>query len=201
LSERLVYLVRHGETEGESSIRYHGRSDVPLSDLGREQVRRLTPLLRDVDFTALVSSPLVRAWESGSILQAELVRPPASVDVEPGLIEVDFGAIEGLTDAEIAARLPEWHREWKAGRHEGFPHGETLAGFARRVAEAFDRVLRRHAAGNVLVVCHRGVIKWGVVHLLGLSADQSRTIAVDLGSLSVVRLGAVNELVRCNVVP
>ncbi|MCK5943216.1 MAG: histidine phosphatase family protein, partial [Planctomycetes bacterium] len=68
-SERRLWLVRHGETEGQSSIRYHGSNDVPLSDAGREQIRALLPLLEGVAFERVVHSPLSRAAESAALLR------------------------------------------------------------------------------------------------------------------------------------
>ena len=60
-------LVRHGETEGESSIRYHGRTDVALSELGRDQMRRVRRAIETshggANFARVFSSPLVRASE------------------------------------------------------------------------------------------------------------------------------------------
>lgn len=197
--ERLLCLVRHGETEGESSIRYHGRNDVPLSEEGRRQVRRLAPLLEGYRFAAVVCSPLRRARESAEILRAGLPPPRPVLEVEPGLTEVDFGRIEGLTDAEIAAALPDWHRAWRAGRTEGYPGGETLEGFRARVAAAFDAILARRPSGDLLVVCHRGVIKYGVVHLCGWSEEAAARVAPPLGSLTIVRHGPEPGIVRLGV--
>ena len=99
MSSRLVYLVRHGETEGESSIRYHGRNDVALSDVGRGQIRRLIPWLAELRLEAVVHSPLCRADESARILVEGLARRPTQMEGHQGLVEVNFGAIEGLTEA------------------------------------------------------------------------------------------------------
>ncbi|MEE9127453.1 MAG: histidine phosphatase family protein [Planctomycetota bacterium] len=186
MEERSLYLVRHGETVGESSVRYYGRTDVALSDVGRAQVQALAPLVRHVAFQAVVHSPLVRAQESAEILAAELLEPPALTEAAPDLIEVDFGDIEGLTDGEIAAKMPGWYRDWKAGSAPGFPGGETFSGFAQRMETAIDGLLARHPAGNLLVVAHKGVIKRALAHLLGLSPDAAAKINLDLGSLSVI---------------
>ena len=71
--ERRLWLVRHGETEGQSSIRYHGANDVPLSEVGRTQIRALLPLLAGVRPTMVAHSPLVRAAESEVLIVVLLV--------------------------------------------------------------------------------------------------------------------------------
>ena len=114
--ERCIYLVRHGETQGESSIRYHGRNDVPLSALGERQVADLIPRVRDLRLAALVHSPLDRARASARILLEGLGHAPGQVEEVADLSEVHFGEMEGLTAEEIARRCPDWYQEWRAGR-------------------------------------------------------------------------------------
>jgi broad specificity phosphatase PhoE len=199
---RRVFLIRHGETEGESSIRYHGRNDVALSALGREQVARLVPWLRDERFAAVVHSPLSRAVASAQVLVDGLAAPPAVVEVHDGLAEVHFGALEGLTEEEIRARMPEWYAEWKAGRVDGYPGGETHAGFAARIAAAWDEMLARHPEGDLLVVAHRGVIRRALVHALRLPSERGRDLVIDLASLTIVGHGpAGHELLELDRVP
>jgi len=181
-----LWFVRHGETTGGSSSRYYGATDVPLSDLGRAQVGRLRGVVAACKFSALVHSPLSRAVESARIVQELLALAPAVVEAEERLREVDFGELEGLTAAEIEARFPGFFAEWRAGRTEGYPGGETSLGFRRRVADALDSILARHAEGDLLLVVHRGVIKAALVHLLSLSWAQVRPWSLDLGSATVV---------------
>lgn len=198
---RHVYLVRHGETEGESSIRYHGRNDVALSELGHQQVGRLVPWLRELEFAAVVHSPLQRARTSAEVLLAGLDRPPALVESDPGLFEVNFGAIEGLTREEIRDRMPDWFAQWESGETDGFPDGETYAGFASRIAAAWDELVARHPVGDLLVVAHRGVIKRALTHCLQLDAAASAELVIELASLTVVRCGDRTELVSLDQVP
>lgn len=198
---RRLYLLRHGETEGESSVRFHGSNDVALSELGRAQARAQAQRLADVRFAALVHSPLARAAESARIVLAGLRAMPPAVEVESDLREVHFGLLEGLSEPEIALRLPDWHRAWKAGHAEGYPDGETHAGFAARVARALERVLARHPRGDLLIVAHKGVVKRGLAHLVGLPAAAMQALAVDLGSVTVVAQRARWEIESVNIAP
>lgn len=194
--------MRHGETAGESSIRYHGRTDVPLSELGRAQVRVLAPRLAGHAFAAVVHSPLSRAAESAAILLPQLAARPAVVEVEEAFREVDFGALEGMTEGEIAAAMPDWHRAWRQGETDGYPGGETLAAFGARVARGCEAMLRRHARGDLLVVVHRGVIKRMLAHWLRLEDAEVRAMPLDLTSVTVVRVGGAGggfELLQANV--
>src|SRR5260370_7316279 len=96
---RLI-LIRHGETEGESSIRYHGRTDVALSELGRAQMRLAGRAIETrhgaKHFARVFSSPLVRASEGARIVAADSV-PLFTIDQFP---EVHFGLFEALTPAD-----------------------------------------------------------------------------------------------------
>lgn len=200
-SERCIYLVRHGETTGESSIRYHGRNDVPLSELGEQQVARLLPLVQDLQFHAVLHSPLDRARVSANILLDGLRHPPGLVEEVADFTELGFGAMEGLTAEEIAVREPAWFAEWQAGRADGFPGGEKFAGFAERVQRTVDDVLARHPDGDLLLVAHKGIIKRAVGHLLGLSTEAVKRLDPALGSLSVLWCGEQVKLERWSVLP
>lgn len=151
--ERLI-LVRHGETEGQSSIRYYGATDVPLSNLGREQVRRARERLAGEVFEVVYTSSLSRASESARILA-----PNHPIRVEADFSEVDFGRWEGLTREEIAVCDPELFDLWQRDLARfDYPGGERRADFRARVARGLDR-LRESGASSALVVAHKGVVR------------------------------------------
>lgn len=157
-----IVLVRHGETVGESSIRYYGATDVPLSERGRRQARAARLALPGDAFGLLFSSPLSRAWEF-----ARLVHPDAPVRLLDELREIDFGDWEGLTAEEIRARDPVRYEDWRQ-RRPGFefPGGERRADFEARVARAADTMLAS-GVSSALVVVHKGVIRTLVRRLSG----------------------------------
>ena len=179
-------MVRHGETTGGSSLRYYGSTDIPLSDVGRAQIARLSDLLRSCRFAALVHSPLARATESARILLGSFATAPAAVESEEDLREVDFGALEGLTAVEIEQRFPGFWADWRAGTKTSYPEGEANDSFRGRVGRGVDAALARHLEGDLCVVAHRGVVKAILVHLLGLEWAHVRPWSLDLGSVTVL---------------
>src|SRR5580692_11191770 len=128
-------LVRHGETVGNSSIRYHGRTDVELSELGRRQMRAakrwMGVHLSRSHRRLIIASPLRRAAEGASIIAGG-----ATPIIElKEFVEVDFGRFEGLTAAEIEARYPADFARWNRDRLDpGFtyPAGESRREFPLR---------------------------------------------------------------------
>jgi len=184
-----LILVRHGETEGESSIRYHGRTDVPLSNLGRKQMRAVrAALLRlgSLQSRWVFTSPLVRATEGARLIAGE----SAELCVLEEFVEVHFGLFEGLTAEEIRERYPEHHAHWSTDRLSSgyvYPDGESRRAFAERVIRGIGKMLslwrpQSPVASTALLVAHRGVIRTVVHHLTG---NQPR---VELGSIQVIEL-------------
>jgi broad specificity phosphatase PhoE len=159
---RRIVLLRHGNTVGNSHERFHGSSDVALSDEGREQVRAAGKALATEVFDIVVASPQRRAWQSAALLSAG-----NRVLLIPEFREVDFGRWEGLTAEEIEARDPVLYRAWreKAPDFE-FPGGERRAAFHERVARGFAALVRT-GAENAFVVTHRGVIRALAQQLVG----------------------------------
>ena len=151
---RRLLLVRHGETDGESSVRYHGSTDVDLSESGRVQMKRAAVLVRHEQVDLVIASPLKRSWQA-----AWIVGDGAQVRLVNDFREIHFGRWEGLTAEEIEARDPIRFKDWQSGA-EGFeyPGGESIAAFRSRVLGGLHRLLEADAATALLVV-HKGVIR------------------------------------------
>jgi len=183
MTARRLVLVRHGETAGQSSVRYYGATDVPLSGLGERQMRRAGAALADERFDAVYSSRLRRA-RLGAALVAAGHRPHALAAFD----EIDFGRWEGLTREQIAARDPAHFARWEAAPETFvYPDGECRQAFHRRVVAGLDALLARARGNQLLLVVHRGVIAVALTELLGLSAAERRTLDIALGSINVLR--------------
>jgi len=177
---RRLILVRHGQTDGDSSTRYHGSADVDLSPQGVEQMKQVRNALREPGFELVVASPLRRAWKS-----AWLIAEGAPVRLEDRFREIHFGRWEGLSAAEIEASDPILYRDWKDGA-PGFeyPSGEPRAQFRERVLNGLGTLLAG-SAHSALVVVHKGVIRSIVEFLTGGALDRE-----------LPPLGGVIELTR-----
>jgi broad specificity phosphatase PhoE len=181
---RELYIVRHGETEGESSVRLYGRTDVGLSAAGRGQMRRTGAALAGVAFDAVIVSPLRRSRDSAAVILDG--RGPAP-RIEPEFTEIDFGAWEGWTLAEAEARDPEnFAARITRGVDFAFPGGESKRAFFARTAGAAARIFNP-LPGRTLAVLHKGVIKGALAGLLGRPIETFNTHCIELGSIHILR--------------
>jgi broad specificity phosphatase PhoE len=170
-----LLLARHGETEWSASGRHTSRTDLPLTDNGRQLARRWSPLLGDREFALVLTSPLRRAVET-----CELAGLGDHAEVRDELREWDYGEYEGITTAEIQRKRPGWSL-WR----DGCPNGEIAADVGRRA----DRVIAEVRAAPVdsVVFGHGHMLRVLAARWLGLSPEDGALFALATGTLS--RLG------------
>ena len=171
---RLV-LVRHGETEWSRSGRHTGRTDIPLTDRGREQAVRLGRVLRGRTFSRVVSSPLVRALDT-----CRLAGFGDRVELVDDLREWDYGAYEGRTRAEIAAEVPGW-TVWT----HPIIGGESLAELGQRADRVIADLLP--TGGDVLVFAHGHILR--VLSARWIEQPPVLGSRLDLATATVSELG------------
>jgi len=151
---RRILLVRHGETDGESSIRFHGSGDVDLSALGRAQMQQAARRLGRERQDFYIASNLRRSWKG-----AEILAKGAPVRIEADFREIDFGRFEGKTREEIQAAEPVAYEQWQSGAEDfEYPDGEARASFEARIRRGLERVLAAPGHSAVAVL-HKGVIR------------------------------------------
>lgn len=165
-------LARHGETEWSRDMRHTGHTDVPLTDLGREQARALGTPLSGLDLALVLTSPLSRATET-----CQLAGLGDHAVEDPDLIEWDYGEYEGLTTDEIRRDVPGW-TIWD-GRPPG---GETV----EQVGERADRVIARlsEAGGPCAVFAHGHILRLLAARWIGLPPASGALLALSTGTLS-----------------
>jgi broad specificity phosphatase PhoE len=166
-----LFLIRHGQSEGNVARRLQGWQDAPLTPLGEQQAIRAATALATflqaagVSVATVYSSPLQRALRTADVISQAIGAP---LEIDPGLREMHFGRIEGLTDAEwkdcFPELLPDWHRH--DNLDFGWPEGETRRAFYTRIEQAIDGIVARQAPGaNPVIVAHGGVISSYLSHL------------------------------------
>jgi len=178
-----LFLIRHGESEGNATGIVQGRLDFGLTELGRAQATATATRLRDAGIGAVVSSPLARAAQTASII-AEALR--CEVEYDEGLSEYDVGEASGLSPAQIRERFPEVVAAFRKGLRPAFPGEEGRDAFTARVSATFRRLLERD--GAVAAVAHGGVVSSICAQVMGI--DPRR-----LGSFETANC-AITEVTR-----
>jgi broad specificity phosphatase PhoE len=167
-------LARHGETAWTLSGQHTGRSDIPLTARGEKNALSLGKRLRGERFAAVFTSPLSRARRT-----CELAGYSGSAQIDPNLVEWDYGEYDGKTSAEIRRTRPDWNLF-----RDGCPGGESLEEVAARADRVVARV--RAVSGDVLVFSHSHFLRVLAVRWLGLPGADARYLVLSTASLSVL---------------
>ncbi len=176
----VVYLARHGETEWSLSGRHTGLTDLPLTERGERNARRLGRRLSGMSFEKVFTSPLQRAART-----CELAGFGPAAEVDRDLVEWNYGNYEGLRTGEIHATRPDWQLF-----RDGCPGGER----PDQVAARADRVVSRVRAfpGPALIFSSGHFLRVLAARWLGLEPAAGKYFALDAAGLSA--LGYENSL-------
>lgn len=174
--ERHIWLVRHGETEWSRLGRHTGRTDLPLTETGREQARRLGARLAGASFGLVLSSPLSRAAET-----ADLAGFRDRMELDDDLQEWDYGEFEGRTTADIRAQLPGWSI-W-AGPWLGGEHADDVGARADRI---IARLRAPTPAGNIAVFAHGHFLRVLAARWIGLPAAGGGRFELATATVSIL---------------
>jgi probable phosphoglycerate mutase len=170
----IVYLARHGETAWSISGQHTGRTDLPLTERGERNARRLGERLKGLTFAKVLTSPLQRAART-----CELAGFGSIAQVEADSLEWDYGDYEGRRSDEIRAEHPEWQLF-----RDGCPRGET----AVQVGARADGVVRKVRAfqGDVLLFSSGHFLRVLAARWLGLEPAAGRFFLLSTASLSAL---------------
>ncbi|MFJ9737659.1 histidine phosphatase family protein [Streptomyces sp. NPDC101166] len=181
-----LFLVRHGETAWSRSGRHTGSTDVPLTEHGREEARRLAPMIRSHRIGAAFVSPAQRARETAELIGLGPHEPRVDADLR----EWDYGGYEGITTVEIQRERPDWFL-FTDGVAPGPPEhpGES----PEQVGERADRMLAKvdaalaNTEGCVVLVAHGHFLRVLTARRLGLPPSAGALFQLATGTLG--RLG------------
>lgn len=180
-----VLIVRHGQTESNTTGFYMGRSDEDLAEVGYKQVRRLSSRLARLPITSVYTSPLRRAYATAAILAEPHELEPRVLD---NLIEIDLGDWQGLHMDEISRRWPELWQQWRNDPSEVvIPNGESLTKVTERAIPAFHRIVETNRGKQAIIVAHEVIVKVIVAHVLGAPNSIYRRFDISNTSLTAIQ--------------
>jgi broad specificity phosphatase PhoE len=183
--ERQIHIVRHGETEWSRSGQHTGRTDIPLTDVGRRQADELGRRLRGHAFALVLTSPLSRAAETATLAGFGGALPADD------LMEWDYGGVEGRTTDKIREDLPGW-TIWD-GPWLG---GETADEVGARVDRVLARCLDASVAGDTLLFAHGHVLRVLAARWLGLRPRDGAHFALGTATIGVLGWERANRVIE-----
>ncbi|HHY91104.1 MAG TPA: alpha-ribazole phosphatase [Clostridiales bacterium] len=181
---RLIYLVRHGETEKGSEKKYFiGQSDVDLSPLGIQQAKELAQRLKDIPLNHIYCSNLKRTIKTAEAIGAlHGIKPVCSEK----FAEINMGIWDGLSFEEVKSRYPlEYEERGKNISHYRVPGGESFFDFSQRVTQAFYEVVN-YTDGNLLIVAHAGVNRAILCDILEIPLKNLFRISQNYGCINIL---------------
>jgi broad specificity phosphatase PhoE len=178
-----VILVRHGQTEWSRSGKHTGRTDVPLTDLGRRQANALGAMLAGAEFAVVLSSPLSRAWDTMEI--AGHSGGSASED----LLEWDYGVYEGRRTTDIREEIPDWS-VWTHPMIDG----ESIEQVGARVDRVIESAIE--AGGPVALFAHGHVLRILTARWMDLPAAAGRHLGLDTATASTLGWERENRVIK-----
>ncbi len=170
----IVYLARHGETAWTISGQYTGVTDLPLTERGERNARRLAQRLRGFTFAKVFTSPLQRAART-----CELAGFGDVAEVDGDLLEWNYGGYEGRLSAEVHKENPDWQLF-----RDGCPGGESPSEVGTRADRMVQRV--RAVKGNVLIFSSGHFLRAFAARWLGVDVAIGRFFMLSTASLSAL---------------
>jgi len=165
-------LLRHGATEWSLSGQHTGRTDIPLVESGLVGAEAAGQVLAGMTFAQILTSPLVRAAETCRLAGF-------TGEIEPDLMEWDYGSYEGRTSAQIRQDRPGWSL-WV----DGVLDGERASDVGRRADRVIERI--RRVEGDTLCVAHGHILRVLAARWLGLPPAGGRLLTLDPAAIGVL---------------
>jgi broad specificity phosphatase PhoE len=181
-----LILIRHGETNWNSTQKCQGFSDIELNRKGRRQINELAESLKDDDISAVYSSDLRRAKDTA----VEIAKfHNLSINVDPDLREMNQGNLEGLSFTEIRGLYSELLADWrKYPESVRIPGGETLKEVQERAWKSVQRIIKTHHNENVVAVSHNFTIITLLCKFKGIGLSAFFNFKIRAASKNVVSI-------------
>ena len=158
-----LYVARHGQTEYNSKNLVCGSTNLPLTELGKEQAKALAEKMKDKNIDIIIASPMTRAMQTAGAVSLATGIP---VMMDERLREHDYGAFEGVD----RSKEEYWAQKYQFAAK--FPKGESVLQLAQRVYNLLEDVKRAYPDKTVLLVCHGGVSRMIKTYFEDMTNDE-----------------------------
>ncbi len=181
-----LLVIRHGQTAWSVAGKHTGRTDIPLTDVGREEARAAARTLTGWNLQHAYTSPLARARET-----AEIVSPACGITVDDSLLEWDYGVFEGETTPQTRERVPGW----SVWTHE-ITGGESVDEVGERADVFLSRVEAEVPDGNAVAFAHGHLLAVLIARWCGLPAVEGRRFALATATVSLLGWHREDRVIR-----
>lgn len=186
-----IYLIRHGQTPWNKENRIQGHEDTSLTEIGKEQAKKLANRLLNKDIKVIYSSDLKRAYETGKII-SEIIKAPIYADER--LRELDMGDWCGKLTEEITIDPKNDYDRWmREPENYQIPNGEKLITRYKLVENFFNDILETKS-DNILIVSHGITVKLAILYLINGPLTLYKNLSMDNVALNLIRLRDYNNV-------
>ena len=155
----MIYIVRHGQTDWNLAGKIQGHTNISLNKKGIKQAKKVSKKLKKVDFDIVFSSPLIRAYETASIITNK------DIIKDKRLAERYYGTMEGKVRAEVRHLIDFYSNDDNKYNIENF------SDFRQRINSFFDEIKEKHKGKNILIITHAGVSRFARCYFEGDPED------------------------------
>jgi alpha-ribazole phosphatase len=188
MTSTIITLVRHGKVAGPAAL--YGRTDIPLSATGHSDLTRtLKNLHTQSPISQLITSPKVRCLQ---VAQEFSTQHNIPLRIEDNLHEMDFGIWDGVPFDALGDEWKNIEAFWDSPQNVKPPKGESLTDFATRVIQSWESLICNKKAGHKAVICHGGVIRILIAHILQLDWRNPalfKQLQIDYASQTRIEIG------------
>ncbi len=182
----LIYLIRHADTVHGRDDVFRGRTDVPLSELGKAQAAACARAIAGKRLKAVYSGPLSRARDTAAAIAAPHGLTPV---IEPAFDDIHIGDWEGFSLSEVADKWPRQWQEWRTAPHTFvFPGGERLDDARERAWAALRAAATATAGDAIAIVTHRAVAKLLLLEAVGAPTSSFWCLSQNPCALNLLEL-------------
>jgi phosphoserine phosphatase len=181
-----IYLVRHGETEWNKVRRFQGRSNLPLNQEGRKQVRALALALKNIPLMAIYTSPLIRTLETARLIKA--FHPSTPIFEDNGLIEMDLGEFDGMKVKDWAEQYPDFRKAWNENPTSvRMPGGESLNEVQDRAKKTLERIAGIYPPDTTILISSHNFVNLTILcDILKIPLNRFRDLRQENAAFNVI---------------